>query len=402
MKFINAISDKFTTTRQAAGVEVIADAEGITFHLVLLAKKGNTVRVEKQETKITAVDMLRKHIPGGTPVYLAINGKGILHKKINASSAADPQTLLTKVLPNAVPHEFYVQHTAADSGLLVSVVRRQQLEELLETLKPLPVISCTLGSLSVAALAPLLGNDNYRYDIITATQRISVSDNQLQEVVNEIVPAENYTIGDEKINAANITAYAVALAHFTGSGIKADAAVLKTAAAEFRQQRIFKTGGGAILVFVLLVLLGNYFAFQHFWEKKNTLETQLALNGGELQRYQVLEKSITEKQQFLQSSGLLYASRTAFYADQLAAGVPEGISLTRLNISPRRQLNTSDTIAFTPAAIHIEGLCEQSFELNNWISKLKELNWVKHVSLQTYNQDSRKEQGAFTIAVGLQ
>lgn len=401
MSVTQTLIQRFTNTRQAAGVEAVVSGEAVTFHFVLLSKKGNTIRIEKKEKAIDSAEALLKQIPAGIPVYLAVNGKGILHKKINAAATADAQALLSKVLPNAAASEFYLQHTTAGSELLVSVIRKQQLDDLLASLKPLPVVGCTLGSVAVAGIAPLLGYTDYRYDIITAAQRLTISDKHLLDVVNETASPENYSIGDDKISSTTITAYAAALSHFTGSRVQAGVPLLQQAQEEFKQQRIFKTAGGALLVFVLVLLLGNYFAFQHFWEKKNTLETQLALNGGELQRYQVLEKAITEKQQFLQSSGLLYASRTAYYADQLAAGMPESIALTRLNVSPRRQLQANDSIAFTPAEIQVEGQCKQSLELNNWMGKLKELNWVKQVVLKSYQRSTGNDYGTFVVITEL-
>jgi len=403
MNLLNNITNKLAESRRAAGLEAVAGPEGYAFHLVILKKSGSKVLIESRQENIAGVDELKKFLKPGLPVYLALTGRGIVHKKVSAAPSDDARTLLPKVLPNASLKDFYVQSVPGISGqMFVSIVRREALDKLLDELKPAAdIVSCALGALPVAGIAALLEKEAYQFEIETGQQRLLFSGGQLSELQPATNGEKQLDVGGEKLSSVLLTAFAAAFGHFSGARVEAEVESLQSQAEEHKQKRLFKTLGGGVLVFFLVLLLGNYFVFQHYWEKKAKLETQLALNGGELQRYQTLEKNLREKRSFLQKSGLLHASKTSYYADRLAQDVPATITLTRLGISPLQRLNTTDSIAFTPGLIVVEGGCKQSLELNDWIRRLKAQSWIRNVSLQTYNQDKAQDKGEFTLQIDL-
>ncbi|TND10232.1 MAG: hypothetical protein FD123_480 [Bacteroidetes bacterium] len=404
MKLLTNIITRLTESPRAAGLEVFSGPGGYVFHLVVLQKKGGKVIIETKQENIPGTDALKKQIRPGMPVYLALTGRGLVHKKVSAAASDDARTLLPKVLPNAAPGDFYMQRVNGLNGqAFVSIVRRQTLDPLLEELKPVcDIVSCSLGALPVAGIAALFEKNEYQFEIEASGQKLVFSNGELGDLqAPETGTNENHKISGEDLPAVLLTAFAAGFGHFSGAGIAADVDSLLRGSEEYRQKRLFKAGAGTVLVFILVVLLGNYFAFQHYWDKKAKLETQLALSGGELQRYQALEKNLSEKQQFLESSGLLLASKTSYYADQLAADLPATITFTRLNIAPKQHLNTTDSIAFRPGIVFAEGLCRQSVELNNWIRLLKEKTWIKNVSLQSYNQAKGEERGEFSLQIDI-
>lgn len=402
MNLLDNIATKLIESRRAVGLEAVAGPEGYVFQLVILKKSGSKITIESKQERIAGTEALKKYLKPGIPVYLAVSGRGLVHKKVQAAVSDDARTLLPKVLPNATPADFYVQRVNGISGqAFVSIVRRATLDPLLEELKPIgDIVSCALGALPVTGIAALLQKEDYQFSIVVSGQQLTFSGGELSEVQpSEMTNNDQVEIGGEKLPVALLNAFSTAFGHFSGKTIAAGIELLQQGAEAFRQKRVFRLIGASTLVVVLVLLLGNYLFFQHYWEKKAALETQLALSGGELQRYQVMEKSLRGKQQFLESSGLLHASRTSFYADQLALDLPAAITLTRLNVAPQQHLNTTDSVAFTPGIALVEGFCRQSLELNNWIGQLKEKQWVKNVSLQSYNQEKAQEQGEFVVQI---
>lgn len=404
MPRLHQILDRITESPRAAGLEVLATGEGYVYRLVLLRRRKGKVLIEAQHESVADRDALKKLLKPGIPVYLALTGRGIVHKQVPAADSDDVRTLLPKVLPNAAPADFYVQCVHGISGTaFVSVVRRQTVDQLLEELRPVgDIVSCSLGALSVSALSGLLGGEEYQSEWVTGGQQLRFSGGALSGLSpSESNAAEKIRIGEEQVPALLLTAFAAAFGHFTGMPVAVSAEQFTAAREEFRQKRRFRLGAAALLVTVLLVLLVNYLAFQHYWDEKGRLDAQLSLSGGEWQRYQLLEKKLSEKQQFLEGSGLLRASRTSFYADELAADLPAELTLTRLNLMPRLAVTNSDTLAFQPGVAVVEGWCRQSVELNRWIGQLKEKNWIRNVSLQSYNQAKGDDHGEFSIRIDI-
>jgi Tfp pilus assembly protein PilN len=177
---------------------------------------------------------------------------------------------------------------------------------------------------------------------------------------------------------------------------------LNSAKEEFLQRKLFLTGGKFLLVIILLLLLGNYFSFSHYWSEKNNLDAKLQTDGGALAGLRELEKQVEVKRSFLEQAGLLRSSSPSYYADQLAAELPDEISLTRMNLAPRLKLSEEDSIAFKPGHIEIDGSCSQSVVLNTWLQSLKTKKWIKSAILQSYVQDKNMKQGEFEIALVLE
>ena len=99
--------------------------------------------------------------------------------------------------------------------------------------------------------------------------------------------------------------------------------------------------------------------------------------------------------------GILDASRTSYYSDQIAATVPTSIQLTELSINPleKKLRKGEQEMVFQTNLIQVSGRAKRSTHLNNWIKTLKKYDWIKSVSILNYTQDNARVSGEFNIAI---
>ncbi|MGZ4157922.1 MAG: hypothetical protein ACXVED_12405 [Bacteroidia bacterium] len=205
---------------------------------------------------------------------------------------------------------------------------------------------------------------------------------------------------DERSNAAS-----AALRYFENAeaGVL-DNIELNVLKNEYSQQQKFKTKGLALLTVTFFILILNYFVFDNYWRKNNELNAKFELNQGSLKKYESLKAEYERKKEFLEQNGLLENAQTSFYADRLAALLPESITWLALNIHPlKKKINedTEDSYHFENKSITVEGKCSQSAQLNDWMKKVRKLEWIEDISLLNYSQDGEKNEGIFLIGIKL-
>lgn len=200
-----------------------------------------------------------------------------------------------------------------------------------------------------------------------------------------------------------ILAFAAGISYFTSnlSGV-INSESINTFKEENKQKRKFELTGWTILIAAFVILLGNYFVFNYYWQKDQEINTLFTLNQSALQHYEALKTEFDNKNKFLEQNGLLENSRTSMYADELAAGLPESIQWLDVTICPlkkKQNSNGDEELYFEKKLITISGKCKRSADLNDWIKQIKKYSWVNSTSLVDYKQDNANEAGIFLMNI---
>jgi hypothetical protein len=396
--------ERIVTGSLFAGLEVQFLAEGMVLYLAVLRKKGQQLVVEKLVGGIEHPGLLSQHLAKNIPLAIAFTGKGILHRRLAGDPSGNPQLFLSKLLPNASLKEFYIQiFPAACDEQFISVLRKSSVDTLLEQLKEFSVVECSLGPFAVLNSLSLLGDapDELRF----GNHAFHLQDGLAEEIFYSPghPTVKPFDIGGQKVEAEMLLAFSAAFQQLLTNG-RAETQIdsLHQLKDDFLQRKLFVAGGKTLLVSVILLLLGNYFLFSGYWSEKNELENKLQINGGALTELRDLEKQLETKRSFLEQAGLLSGSNPSYYADRIAAELPEDILFTRMNLAPRLKLAEEDSIGFKPGRIEIKGSCPQSVVLNKWLQGLKTKSWVKNVLLESYLQGKNMQQGEFAIVLELE
>ena len=390
-----------------AGVEydVLPGGE-VTVSCVVLKNRKGQVEIEKQEAHLKTISALAKFLPKDIPVFLALNGKGIIHKKIPQPGPGG--SAIGHVLPNAEETDFYMQQIpAGEKYCFVSVARRQAVDELLKEfmLGGIQVVSCSFGPFQVSSLSPLLNlNESVSNDVRIGRHKLKIMSGRVEEYAAGEAQADeiNISFGDMQVRSPLLVALSAAISHFSGSTVCADIPSLRHEMEEYFQKNSFRSLSKALVACLLFLLLLNYFLFEHYSKKHNELILNSTINESALNKYELLQKEVKAKKQFLDSMGMLETSRVSYYADQLCFDLPAAIRLDQLNINPQiKSSQDENAFTFLQKKITVSGNCRKSSELNAWIKKIKNKTWIRAVNLVHFSQDKISDAGVFTIEISV-
>jgi Tfp pilus assembly protein PilN len=333
------------------------------------------------------------------PVYLILNGKGILVKNILIDRDSP---LIRQVIPNTNENEFITDEFAGDKQTLyVAVCRKTLTDELVNQLTTagINIISLALGSFRVVNLL------NYFEEI---PRQISVDDEVIcydrEKLVitklekTDIRDSKCFDIDSKEVNAVFLPALSIAMEYFLKENSECIHPEILEQKKEFHSKIIFQRAGIAGLIAILILLLVNMLFYMHYSDHKNQIEAQLTGNKNILNTLDTLKKELEWKEKFMRESGILQNTRMAFYADQIAETVPEDIMLEKLEIHPiAGKIRTGKEIVLRPNIILLDGLTKSSLYMNDWVHRLKELPWVENVAIVNYLQEKDINTGAFSI-----
>src|ERR1051326_6138781 len=390
----------------SAGVEIeILSAGKFSLHYVLLKRNKSKVSVVSSGKELVSITQLNSFIGKDVPVSVILTGKGIIRKEIPAGDLKSEKDLLQRVLPNANPGDFYLEHFKGYSGQqFVSLVRKQAAEEVLAQLKAngLQITNCFFSYNSGIRSLPLLNiDDSISNEITLRKNMLTVIGGKIENIDSTGSNEEiTYPIGSDTISSVLLLPFTLALSHFGSSEVSAVDAI-NHSHSEFIEKKKFAFTSGAFVIGMLTLLLFNFFAFQHYSAAYSDLQAQVTMNEGILQRFDTLKKQVELKKQFLESKGMLQSSRTSWYSDQLCASLRDGIRLDRMNIDPleKKDSNNEGELSFRKNSIELSGTCKKSSDLNEWMKLLRTKTWIKNVSLVLFTQDKASEEGVFTLEV---
>lgn len=391
------------------GVEILIQNDGTyVFGWVKLKKEKSSIQTVNEQIGITDILELQKCISTKEPIVLVINGKGVINKKVACSENDSVQVLLNKVFPNANENEFSVQKTEInEANAFVSVIRTAVLNDLLDILesnKLNAIANCFIGPFVINKSIEIL---DIRDFFTLLNYKFQISNDRIidLEVLSEFSNESKLTIGNEKNEPKSLIPFSAGLHFFTQSerGVLNNSK-LNDIVSNFHEKRKFHFRGVLLLASSFLILLVNYFVFNNYWTKNNDLITKLEFNNSSLRKVDTLRKELGQKREFLEQNGMLENSMTSYFADCLADNLPSSITWTNLDIHPFKKKdpsNQSNVLEFENNLIRVSGNCNESIDLNDWMKKIKQFEWVGNVELLNYKQENAKENGFFVLEITL-
>lgn len=343
-----------------------------------------------------------KKLTGGNPVYLVIDGKGILLRTTNP----DPdQPLIRQIIPTASEEEFVTDTYPGNNAVHVAIARKDLVDELWKQMKDagITVICLALGPYRVANLSAYFGDfpetisfENNRIVYDHASGMISQFERLTQP------SASIYEIDKQKTDGSFLPAIAVAFEYFLDEDRECNFPGIIGQKKEFHSRIIYRRAGMGVLFLILTVLLVNMFFYMHYQEKTQQMESSLTGSRKILNELDTLKKEVEWKQKFMKESGISKDTKMAFYADRIAATVPGEITLDRMEIQPLTgKIRSNKEITVRPDIIVLAGLTKNSLYLNDWVHDLKALKWVENVTIISYLQEDAINAGEFSVELNI-
>lgn len=393
MILADKIQQRLVTT--LAGISIrFGGQDKLDIACVLLKRnKGKLIQVNAVAS-LTSPDALTGHLPKGTPVWIALSGKGVLTRKLGKEKTGN---IINALLPNARAEDFFATtEYNAGNECFGSAVRSSQLNRITDQLTELgyPVFGCSLSCMALDSLvgAKLLQDR----EILLPDFRVTVEN----ETISGFEPlstekAESYYIGSDRLENRLLLPFALAFNFLAGiNTTSAEPAFLKTQESFCYGlvNRYFSFGAlGAI--FILLML--NFLLFSKANTRVSELTNTVAVHSGYFSERDSLQKEIFLKTKLVEENGLSGQSLFGFYADRIAATLSGGITLEELTLNPPDgKIRNGKPIHFT-RKIRIRGASQGTLILNQWIREMEKLEWITHVEVIVF--EHRDGAGKFEL-----
>jgi len=389
----------------ATGIDLtLLNDDKVRINFVVLQKRKNIVEISKQCVDIPTLEDLFVRISSASPVFLSINGRGIVHKSVQFLDTEEDDDIIklaAQIFPNFSEKDFWVQKEVIDSQHgFISVARIELIQTIIEqfSAKGIFVNSVTIGPFAMNSLSSLL--TSYHDIYCNSTQiglknGIIVSVQHVEEKEEEII----YAVGDEKISNKLLLAYAGSFCFFVEkySEIHQEDVIIK-----LRSDFLYKKGyvfGGYIALFVLFIgLLINFVFFDHYNKRLAELSVHLNQSKNLVSQLSELKKELKEKESFFTDNKFLEMSRSSYFADRIAFYKPAGITLTQLSIfPPEKKIWSKDEIKFKSDVILIAGNTIVVQDIDSWIKNLKKESWVKDLTLTNLKQGETVNKTEFEL-----
>jgi len=397
-------NSKIVKGNEVAGVSVhFVSNESIRIQVAILKQHKSEVTIVKQYSNLSELKDCFQKISGQIPIYLSVDGKGIVHKKISTEkSHMTEKEKLHQVFPDSKPNEFYMQeHQITTNQLYFSIGRKKQIDNLVRLFKRQNyfVIGLTLGPYDLVNIAA--GLDAGR-EIYTGPYHIELNESAIENFrkADNVGAQDFYMLGDERINGENLIAVAVAFRFFINwKNSSCYMPEIQTNREEFFYKKVFVKAGWGMLIFFFAVLLINFLFYSHYNDKNAVLMQEYNNNQQLLARLDSLTAKYKFHKSFIEMNNLNQASKNAYYSDRMGASVPKRIKLKEMTINPlQEKIENDEKLLFNQQVIFISGETGNSLDLNDWIRSLKRYKWIRKVEIISFKTD-RSNKGIFQLKI---
>jgi hypothetical protein len=390
-------------SNKVLGVHCFVQQDGsMLFNYVLIARSKGKIEIDSYKFLEGGLDQLAGEVSMAVPVYVSIDGKGVLTKKVTIDPIKLP---IHQVIPNATEDDFLVQQSkGSNNHVFVSIARKDVIDELLAnfTQHKFQVIGLTIGPFKAVELIPVF--EQLPAELTVGNNLISF-DKKNGEIIDfkkceDSAPRKEYILDEKTLSADDLLPLYNALTYYLADdeGLKY-AAVLEQYD-EYASKRLFAFAGWGALLFIFLVLVINMLFFTSFSEEKQKLETRVVGDKELLGNLKKLNEELAWKENFLGQAGILNNNRMSYYADRIAASIPDAITLEKMDVHPvASKVKKEKEIQVVPDKITMDGFAGKSEALNDWIKDMKSFSWIEDVSVVNYFKEENSATGMFTIEI---
>lgn len=387
-----------------AAVEATFAEKGFVMQLVLLKRKGNAIEVLRREGDIPSTEKLLSFLPKEVPLVLTLNGKGIIHRFVPATDIKEDTDLLRWLLPNAKKQDFYLQRCSQQTMEILSVIRRDRLDELLLHFANLQerLLALSLGPFPIAGLVSAVVKEGSA-SLRLGFHHFDLKGNEILAYRQEEGDHQNHIVrfGDEEMNERFLVAFALGF-RLLGEMPLATIAVenLVGRVEDKHQEWFFKRSAAFLGGIFLLILLLNTFYFLHYNDKvADTSATDASLLDKEINQLKEVLKGQEQLVEVINYTERGDKEPLSYIADQLGASVPKDISLDELNFFPQDEAASRKERRprYQSGLIRITGTTATIGALNHWVKEVSMMAFSKEVALVDYKYDEKQERGVFNL-----
>ncbi|AMO20701.1 hypothetical protein [Flavobacterium columnare] len=350
------------------------------YHVLTLLKRGTTLNILDSRS-FDDFEKLLKTTDIKIPVILVMDGKGILHKKIDNEKEEDLNWLKTIDFANI----YYTTFQYETIGFM-SFCRNEQVDEkiLFFQTNHFQVLDVYIGAFPVAFL-----KNHINTNIVKAGPlELIFEGNELESFVKND-KTTSIQIGQDNLLSTHLPLYASAI-HFFLQPEEITKTENKINLEELIFQKAFTKLGLTMLVSFFVLLLISYTSIQYFNRMITELNLEVIYFNQSYKQIKALEKRREQQLVILNESGLTSNIFISHYISDLLLTIPKSIKLSELNYAPiDKETKINKKILMTPNVILVKGQTNEEGVFNNWLINLKRLRGIRKFEVVNLKKDKK-------------
>ena len=357
----------------------------------LLVKKRKEVLIDKS-FETAQLTELKELLPKKQHAFLIINNEQVITKKIETESSDDIK-LVHNAFPNINPDEFVYEVLRQDHFHFVSICRKQYLTELIEDYKTngISIVNVSLGNLNINAVSTFIDLN----EILTSNALITKENHEINKIeLSNDGSLLDYDVNGLKVNSSFLLSLSGALSNiikFNNDSTNFESHKQELLS-NYKQSQFTSGFIKTSLVFILLVLLINFFFFNHYFNGVNDLQVTAEINLSAKSKTMELNTIVDKKKKRVDDMFLGGSSKSSFYADEITSSISQSVILLSLNFQPLlKRIKDDKEIIYDNKVILISGESANSVLFSNWISTLEAKTWIKNVEIIEYGNVSNSK-----------
>ncbi|MCB0745288.1 MAG: hypothetical protein KDC67_15370 [Ignavibacteriae bacterium] len=364
------------------GVEHTSNQEGdVIFGTVLKRSKKELHVASSFEVK--SMEEVLHELSKNQHITLVVNNDKVLVKTVE-SEQKEASKLVYKAFPNINIEEFYYEILSQGNTHFISLCRKVYINKIIENYAQLKlsVINMTLGNSLIGTLTSFINEA----DVYSSNAKILLDNNQIVQI-EKGAKHDEYNINGLKVSSYHLLSFSGALQSVlnnseTQTNFFKEKQQLNDTFKQTRFFNVFLKFGG---VFILGLLLVNFFFFNHYFNKVNELKQRSEINQSTKAQILKLDETVSKKQKMvddlLRSSG----SKSSFYSNAIMQSLANTILLSEFNYQPLvKRIKEGEGIVLEEHSIIVSGQSNESASFSNWIAQLETEDWIKKIDIVDY------------------
>ena len=318
------------------------------------------------------------------PAVLIINNSQVLQKEVSTIDPND-RKLLHKAFPNLQFEEFYYEIWRKDSISLVSICRKNYVDELCNSLKD--SFKITSVSLGISSLSNIVSITSLSL-LTTNTQIIDLSRHENIVQSGNIIPAKmdlnGLQISNEYLLGFSGLLKLILSDSTTGTIQDLNLQLLENFQQNSFFQKTLKTG----IIILISILLINFFLFSYYFDKVNQAEAAISLNSAGIKNIIKIKDRIKTKEGALKNFTANNVSRSSVVINAIVRQIPSTILLSQIDYHPlEKKIKAEEPLLSLNNLIYISGNTISNEDFTNWVEDLGGQDGIKDVTIVSFGKD---------------
>lgn len=364
---------------------------------LLQSKKELNISASFKESTIEGLSKkLKKH----QHIVLIVNNDKVLSKTIE-NKQTDALKLVYSAFPNINLDDFYYEVHSQKNTHIVNISRKDYINTLIETYAKfrLSILNVSLGNLSLSNIIGFIQEKT----IYSSNAKITQENDGITQIEKSPIISKKYDVNGISVASHQLLSFSGALQPIlknnrTNTNFSSEKKRLLDTYKQTRFYHLFLNFGG---LFVLGVLLINFFFFYHYFESVNKLKQVSEMNQITKNKIILLNKTVSQKQKTANDLLKSIGSKSSFYSHNIVKSLPKTILLSDYHYQPLiRRIREGSPIELYKNTITVSGNSIKADDFSEWINHLEKMEWIDEIAIVAYrNTNSKKSEFKISISI---